>query len=235
MKPAAAVPDAWSERPRSLSRPRLLLAEDVDINREILRAAVATLGISLDTAPDGQAAVTMAAAQDYDLILMDIQMPGLDGLTATRLIRQLADRRRAAVPIIALTGHHLASDQARCRDAGMNGQVGKPIDAARLVRLLAHWLPDHPWPGQPVNRSDGSAGPAAGQSGDLLAPLQQVRLLIAGHDPILSREILADLLVRPWPAKIADRLVRLDQALSGYHYVLAADLAADLAVTLKHP
>jgi CheY-like chemotaxis protein len=83
--------------------------------------------------------------KDYDVVLMDVQMPGVDGLEATRRIRQLP-AGRSTVPVIAITAQALAGDEQRCIDAGMNDYITKPIDRARLLSKLVQW-------GQSVNRA----------------------------------------------------------------------------------
>ncbi|MEO5349037.1 MAG: response regulator [Magnetococcus sp. YQC-3] len=98
------------------------------------------MGIHVDVAADGAAAVRMAALHPYDAILMDIQMPGMDGYEATRIIR--ADPAWAKRPIIAMTAHALCDDQTHCLAAGMNDHISKPIDKAHLYAVLSRWIAD---------------------------------------------------------------------------------------------
>ncbi|MGE0488859.1 MAG: ATP-binding protein [Vulcanimicrobiota bacterium] len=107
---------------------KLLLADDSPINRKIGTLMLEEQGHSVVVARDGAEAVELALGDAYDLILMDMQMPGVDGLEACRQLR----RRGSKVPIIALTGNALREDQKRCLEAGMNGHVVKPIDERRL-------------------------------------------------------------------------------------------------------
>jgi len=83
--------------------------------------------------------VEAVGRQRYDAILMDMQMPVMDGLTATRRIRDLADRAAAATPIIAMTANVLPEQVARCHEAGMNDHIGKPINLPRLLEALERW------------------------------------------------------------------------------------------------
>jgi CheY-like chemotaxis protein len=144
--PAIARPDL----PR-LDGARILLAEDNANNREVAIDFMLAARIRVDVALNGIEAVRMAAQGDYDLVLMDIQMPELDGLGAARRIRAI--ERLLALPIVAMTAHALPEDRARSLDAGMNDHVTKPIDPDLLFCTLLKWI-------DPV-RLSGRALPAA--------------------------------------------------------------------------
>ncbi|MHB1372901.1 MAG: response regulator [Thauera sp.] len=117
---------------------RILLAEDDAINRAIAQILVSRVGLSVDCATNGGEAVTLAERDMPALILMDMQMPVLDGIEATQRIR--AQPWGRTVPIIALTANAFAEDRARCMEAGMDDFVTKPITPAVLYTKLRHWL-----------------------------------------------------------------------------------------------
>ncbi len=118
---------------------RILLAEDNPINQEVALDLLKGVGLQADLAIDGESAVKMAGETRYDLILMDMQMPVMDGLTATRLIRH--NERHGRVPIIAMTANAFGEDRLRCLQAGMNDHVAKPVDPRKLYGALVKWLP----------------------------------------------------------------------------------------------
>ncbi|MDR0946377.1 MAG: response regulator [Ruminococcus sp.] len=115
---------------------QILLVEDVDINRLIAAALLEDYNCFIDEAENGKIAVEMAEKKDYDLILMDMQMPVMDGLTATKEIR----KTQKEVPIIAMTANAFREDAERCFEAGMNDHISKPIDADLFIRVLSNYL-----------------------------------------------------------------------------------------------
>jgi signal transduction histidine kinase/CheY-like chemotaxis protein/HPt (histidine-containing phosphotransfer) domain-containing protein len=124
---------------------RVLLVDDVELNREVALEHLREAGLRVDVANDGREALAKARAGDYALILMDIQMPGMDGLTATRELR--AEARFRDLPIIAMTAHAMSGDRERSLAAGMNDHLTKPIESDKLQATLLRWIsPDKAHP-----------------------------------------------------------------------------------------
>ena len=122
---------------------KLLLVEDNELNREIAMEFLTEAGFVVDSAEDGAIAVQkmeQAAPGQYDLILMDIQMPNMDGYEATRRIRALPDAKKAGIPIFAMTANAFEDDRQNALKAGMNGHIAKPLDVPRLLSILADAL-----------------------------------------------------------------------------------------------
>ncbi|WP_010259535.1 ATP-binding protein [Treponema primitia] len=145
--PAASSAELPAEHPAELPADdftgrRILLAEDVDINREIVITILEPTGLVIEEAEDGKIAYDKFSAnpEGYDLIFMDIHMPGMDGYEATRLIRALDNPRAKTVPIIAMTANVFKEDVERCLATGMNSHVGKPIDFDEVMDLLRKYL-----------------------------------------------------------------------------------------------
>ncbi|MDE7303802.1 MAG: response regulator [Oscillospiraceae bacterium] len=118
---------------------RLLLVEDNELNQEIAQTILESAGFTIDTADDGSVAVERMKempAGTYDLILMDVQMPIMNGYQATRAIRALDDPVKAATPIVAMTANAFDEDRKEAMDSGMNGYVAKPIDIEKLMKTL---------------------------------------------------------------------------------------------------
>jgi two-component system sensor histidine kinase/response regulator len=177
---------AMAESPAQRSAPalplRILLAEDNPVNQKVALLQLKNLGYEADVATDGAQAVAMLEQHPYDVILMDCQMPVMDGLAATREIRR---SYRQPVRIIAMTANAMQGDRERCLEAGMDGFLSKPVRGADLGRVLQECKPlGHANPAPAPDPPEGSA-----------APVDLERLLeITGHDTEMYRQIVHDYL-----------------------------------------
>lgn len=162
--------DAEQQLRQRACRSRLLLAEDNAINREVALELLHSVGLAVDVAEDGSEALKMASLHRYDLVLMDIQMPHLDGLQATRAIRALPGW--GDIPILAMTANAFAEDQRAAKQAGMNDHVAKPVDPEQFFATLVKWLP--------LCAGNGSASGASHWAAE--APMTE-----AGEDPLHAR------------------------------------------------
>ncbi|MBB2487858.1 response regulator [Mitsuaria sp. WAJ17] len=141
-QPLAAAGLQRGQAARELLTPfqgrRVLLAEDNVVNQEVAVALLQSAGLEVDVANDGVEACEMVQQGDYGLVLMDVQMPAMDGLDATRAIR--ATEKGRQLPILAMTANAFAEERQRCLDAGMNDHVAKPVVAEQLFLTLRRWL-----------------------------------------------------------------------------------------------
>jgi CheY-like chemotaxis protein len=124
---------------------RVLLVEDNEINQEVAIGQLEDAELFVDLAENGADAVRMVRQTDYDIVLMDMQMPVMDGIEATKVIR--SDARFASLPIIAMTANALVSDRELCLEAGMNDHIAKPIDPDQLFGVLLRWIKRPPTDG----------------------------------------------------------------------------------------
>jgi CheY-like chemotaxis protein/HPt (histidine-containing phosphotransfer) domain-containing protein len=182
LEPAGAEP-AVPAVPSARSRARVLVAEDNEINQIVAVGQLERLGCVVDVAHDGRQAVEMSRRPFYDAILMDCQMPKLDGYDAAREIRRLAGAA-GRVPIIAMTAHTMEGSREKCLAAGMDDFLGKPLRTGKLAEVLARNKV-----GRPSPPADAPRACDAGAGADVLDPEPLAELLAA--DAKLGREVLA--------------------------------------------
>ena len=139
---------AGGQGPTGLVGARILLVEDNALNQELAVALLSEAGLHCDVAENGAIALERLAQGGYDLVLMDMQMPVMDGLEATRTIRRQA--RHDDLPIVAMTANAMAADRARCLEAGMNDFLAKPIDPEQLLSTLQRWIKPAPAAAEPA-------------------------------------------------------------------------------------
>jgi CheY-like chemotaxis protein len=146
MAAPAGLTTALAQSPVGLQGARVLLVEDNLINQEVASGLLRSAGVEVLVAGDGQQALEMINQHRFDLVLMDMQMPVMDGLTATRAIRARSDWRH--LPVVAMTANAMPADREACLESGMDDFVAKPIEPEILMRALVRWIPARP----PQNR-----------------------------------------------------------------------------------
>lgn len=168
----------------------ILVVDDVDLNRELVTALLAPHGHTIHQAADGAEAVSAVALIDYDLVLMDVQMPGMDGLTATRAIRAID--RLAKLPIVAMTAQALPSQITACHEAGMDDYLAKPITKTALFAAIDKWTADGRPPREEWPETDPSM---SGLREEFMAQcardLARVKSLLASGSPAAKKELQA--------------------------------------------
>jgi CheY-like chemotaxis protein len=133
----AAADHAMAQKPK---KARILLAEDNPTNQKVAVHILRRSGYTADVAANGREAVQALKRIPYDLILMDVQMPLMDGYLATRAIRQAADGYGKNIPIIAMTANAMRGDREKCLEAGMDDYIAKPVNPHDLIKKLEEWL-----------------------------------------------------------------------------------------------
>nr|WP_277624069.1 response regulator [Undibacterium sp. TS12] len=215
--PSPAVPLAESQP--SLAGLKLLLVEDNEINQQIATELLTGAGAEIDVAADGQQAVDMlkaAGPSRYDAVLMDVQMPVLDGIEAVKLIR--ADARFADLPIFAMTAHALDVERERCLAAGMIDHIVKPLDPPLMFQTLARWLKLPDQSGKAVTPPASGGSDSRHNDSHIKnkdSPLSEIEGLdqASGLRHTGGNRILYESLLRQFMDKEADAVARLSAAL----------------------
>jgi two-component system sensor histidine kinase/response regulator len=188
----------------------VLLVEDNPVNQGVARAMLARLGLRMVLAADGAEGVAQVRARRFDLVLMDCQMPVMDGYEATARIRAITQGDARRLPIVALTANAMAEDEQRCRAAGMDDFLAKPYTLAQLQHTLARWLPPSAAAPAPTRRAEPAAAVAADPADPIDATtLAALRTLDIDGGETLLRELLA-----AFVGVAADTRVRIDAALA---------------------
>jgi two-component system, sensor histidine kinase and response regulator len=218
----------------------VLLVEDNEMNRYLAERLLARLGCDFDIAIDGAQALTRAAERRYDLVLMDVQMPVMDGLRAARTIRAEAGPNRDT-PIVALTAHAFAEDVQRCLDAGMSGHLTKPLRRADLAAALARFVPGGTLSATPpASPAAAASTPVERDDEDVAAALRRletetstevaahmVQIFIAKHVGLSAR------LKAHWRAGERETIAREGHTLKSAARLFGATRLGALAATLE--
>ena len=207
--PADPLP---AEPAAALAGARVLLVEDNEINQEVATELLQEIGLQVDLAEDGAVALQKIDQVPYDLVLMDMQMPVMDGLTATREIRKRPGRQD--LPIVAMTANAMPGDRERCLEAGMNDHIAKPIDPKVLREKLERWIHagGRTAPAAPV----AVPPPAPAPAGDWLAGISEIAGLDVAHGLhlVLGRQALYLNLLRKFVSGQADAPERLAKTIA---------------------
>jgi signal transduction histidine kinase/CheY-like chemotaxis protein/HPt (histidine-containing phosphotransfer) domain-containing protein len=199
--------------PRPALNLRVLVAEDSPINQEIARENLISFGCQVEVVSTGSEALAAFAAHDYDVIVMDCQMPEMDGFEAARRIRErhLPNGSRRDIPIIALTAYASPKDRERCIAAGMDDWLTKPFDAEDLYRLIARWAQDSSRNGEPALQPQIAtlepADPADALDGKVIRSLRGV----SGADGPSLLEKMGRLYLESMPKDLADLECAIDK------------------------
>jgi len=214
--PVAALGGRRTGAQVSLTGKRILLAEDNEINQLVAIEILQAEGIIVDVAGNGREALQMVKGRHYDAVLMDLQMPEMDGFEATQLIRE--DRRFQRLPIIAMTAHAMVEERAKCLASGMNDHVAKPVDPDLLFAALAKWIrPPEPLPavadeGQKVKHRHAEDTPVTALPDQVAGfDMAAARTALGNNEALLAR-LFADFLAKytSYGDKIAEALAAGD-------------------------
>jgi CheY-like chemotaxis protein len=204
---------------------RILLVEDNDLNQEVALELLRDAGFAVDLAANGQVALDMVRGADYDIVLMDIQMPVMDGVTATREIRK--QKRFKDLPVVAMTADAMRGDRERCLEAGMNDHIAKPIEPEELWKALVKWI-------KPRHSTSAAANvePRAVQTGLDVAAVLPTGIegldMAAGLHRVLGKKPLYISMLRKFSAGQKSVTAEICMALEGNDWNTAERLAHTL-------
>lgn len=134
-------PSATPQKNATFLKPKVLVSEDNEINIKVLKIILDKQGLSYEVATNGKLALEMYKQTEYDIVLMDCQMPEMDGLSATRLIREYEKQTsKKNCPIVAMTANAMSGDKEKCLEAGMNDFIAKPFRSQDLVQKVNKWI-----------------------------------------------------------------------------------------------
>ncbi|HEU4716762.1 MAG TPA: PAS domain S-box protein [Bacteroidia bacterium] len=168
---------------------KVLLAEDNEMNQMLTRKVFEKWGFALDIAENGKIAVEKLDVEEYDLVLMDIQMPEMDGYEATRFIRSNLPSPKSSIPIIAMTAHAIVGEKEKCIGCGMDDYISKPFDRKMLYEKICRLLHREPVPGE--DASPEKDLPSAGMAGEHVTDLTYLRGIAEGNNVFMRKMINA--------------------------------------------
>lgn len=222
-----ALESSQGRRARSVAslRPRLrghvLLAEDNESNQVVACAHLERAGLRVSTASDGQQALDLLAEEAFDLVLMDCQMPIIDGFAATRILRQRENGSGLHLPVVALTANAMAGDRERCLAAGMDDYLPKPYSGETIMQILQRWLPAE-------RRQAAANGEGSAEELALPLPLEPAALdKIRALSPEKADDLVLQLL-RAYQKAAGKEMLRLEDALRAEDPAMVAQAAHGL-------
>jgi PAS domain S-box-containing protein len=208
---------------------RALVADDNAVNREIIVELLNGLGISSELAANGSEALRKALEARCDVVFMDIQMPEMDGLAATRAIREAESGSGRHLPVIAITSYALTEEIMLCREAGMDEHLSKPIDPDEFTAMLLRFLPRGRWrqvvpespPAAETKPAGGEGGDPSeisgeGSEGDLAARLTALRVPVSNGEPKSSLLALSEITGKHWSGRVTKRLNAIMKGIRSY-------------------
>ena len=210
---------------RKIAGARILLVEDNELNQDVALGLMEEGGFVIDVAGNGQLAIERVLVGNYDIVLMDLQMPVLDGLSATVKLRAIP--AFAELPIVAMTANAMAGDRERCLEAGMNDHVAKPLEPAALWRALLNWIKPREGLGTPAPAAPVAAPVPAGAGSVLPAQIPGLDL-VDGLRRTLGKETLYVSLLRKFVTTQAGFGADLSAALAAGDYTTAERYAHTL-------